>query len=93
MAAGVFAALAVILWFVFRIPTVAGDLSGRNARKSVEQMRNKAVARRSGDTGLPEPGRPDTRDGPGDPEETVSLEVDRIVLIEKILYIHTEDVI
>lgn len=39
LAAGVFAALAVILWFVFRIPTVAGELSGRIAKKSIERMR------------------------------------------------------
>lgn len=39
LAAGVFAALAIALWFLFKIPTVAGDLSGRNARKSLERMR------------------------------------------------------
>lgn len=39
LAAGVFAILAVILWFVFRIPTVAGELSGRIAKKSIERMR------------------------------------------------------
>ena len=32
-------ALAVIFWFVFKIPTVIGDLSGRNARKSIAKMR------------------------------------------------------
>ena len=32
-------ALAVIFWFVFKIPTVVGDLSGRNARKSIAKMR------------------------------------------------------
>lgn len=37
--AGVFAAMAVALWFVFKIPSVVGDLSGRTARKSIEQMR------------------------------------------------------
>ena len=39
LAAGVFAVLAVVLWFVFHIPTVAGELSGRTARKSIERMR------------------------------------------------------
>lgn len=39
LAAGLFAILAVILWFVFRIPTVAGELSGRIAKKSIERMR------------------------------------------------------
>lgn len=39
LAAGAFAILAVILWFVFRIPTVAGELSGRIAKKSIERMR------------------------------------------------------
>ncbi len=39
VAAGVFAALAVALWFVFKIPSVMGDLSGRAARKSIERMR------------------------------------------------------
>ena len=39
LAAGVFAILTVILWFVFHIPTVAGELSGRIAKKSIERMR------------------------------------------------------
>ncbi len=43
LAAGVFAILAVILWFVFRIPTVAGELSGRIAKKSIERMRKTIV--------------------------------------------------
>lgn len=32
-------ALAVFLWFFFRIPDVIGDLSGRTARKSIAKMR------------------------------------------------------
>lgn len=32
-------AVAVFLWFRFKIPSVYGDLSGRTARKSIEQMR------------------------------------------------------
>ncbi len=39
LAAGVFAILAVVLWFVFHIPTVAGELSGRTAKKSIERTR------------------------------------------------------
>lgn len=39
IATGVFAILAVILWFVFKIPSVMGDLSGRTAKKSIELMR------------------------------------------------------
>ncbi len=38
-AAGIFFVLAVIFWIKFKIPFVIGDLSGRNARKSIEQMR------------------------------------------------------
>ncbi len=38
--AGSFAILAIVLWFVFKIPSVLGDLSGINARKSIEKMRN-----------------------------------------------------
>lgn len=34
-----FVVLAIALWFVFKIPNVIGDLSGRNARKSIAQMR------------------------------------------------------
>lgn len=41
MAAGVFAILAVVFWFLFQIPTVAGDLSGRNAKKTIERMRKR----------------------------------------------------
>ena len=37
--AAVFLIVAVILWFVFNIPLVVGDLSGRNAKKSIENMR------------------------------------------------------
>lgn len=31
--------LAIVLFFKFRIPSVIGDLSGRSARKSIEEMR------------------------------------------------------
>ena len=37
--AAVFVMLAIVLWFTLKIPNVIGDLSGRNARKSIEQMR------------------------------------------------------
>ena len=49
VAAGVCLALTVILWFAFRIPNVIGDLSGRNARKSIERMRksNENTGRKS----------------------------------------------
>ena len=39
IAAIIFLVSAVIVWFVFKIPMVIGDLSGRNARKSIEQLR------------------------------------------------------
>lgn len=39
IAAGLFFVIAVIMWFLFKIPSVIGDLSGRNARISIEQMR------------------------------------------------------
>ena len=37
--AGVCLALAVFFWFFFKIPTVIGDLSGKNARKSIAKAR------------------------------------------------------
>lgn len=37
--AGVCFALAIVLWFVFKIPSVIGDLSGRVAKKSIAKMR------------------------------------------------------
>lgn len=37
--AGVSLAIAIFLWIYFRIPTVIGDLSGRNAKKSIARMR------------------------------------------------------
>ncbi len=37
--AGICLVLAVFFLFFFKIPTVIGDLSGRTARKSIEQMR------------------------------------------------------
>ena len=39
VAAGVFFVVSIIFWGIFKIPFVIGDLSGRNARKSIEQMR------------------------------------------------------
>lgn len=33
------AVLAIALWFIFKIPNVIGDLSGRNAKKSIARMR------------------------------------------------------
>ncbi len=38
-AAGVSMLLAVIFFIKFKIPSVIGDLSGRNARKSIEELR------------------------------------------------------
>lgn len=39
IAAGVFLGLAIVFWFIFKIPVVIGNLSGRTAKKSIEQMR------------------------------------------------------
>lgn len=38
--AGVSFVLAVVLFIYFRVPTVIGDLSGRNAKKSIARMRS-----------------------------------------------------
>lgn len=38
-AAIVFVVVSVILWFAFKIPMVAGELSGRTAKKSIQKMR------------------------------------------------------
>ena len=38
--AGLFLAVAVALWFIFGVPGVIGDLTGRNARRSVQQLRS-----------------------------------------------------
>lgn len=34
-----FGVMAVALWFIFKVPNVIGDLSGRNAKKSIARMR------------------------------------------------------
>ena len=39
IAAGVCLVLAVLFWFLFKIPVIVGDLSGRTARKSIAKMR------------------------------------------------------
>lgn len=39
VAAAFFLALSIFLWFFFGIPSVVGDLNGRNARKSIARMR------------------------------------------------------
>jgi Sec-independent protein translocase protein TatA len=59
VAATIFLIVAVIFWFVFKIPTVIGDLSGRNARKSIEQMRrsNEQSGAKSYKTGKKNEGR------------------------------------
>lgn len=36
---GIFFSTAVALFFIFKIPSVLGDLSGRTAKKSIEKMR------------------------------------------------------
>ena len=38
--AGVMFAVSVIVFFVLKIPTVIGDLTGANARKAIESIRN-----------------------------------------------------
>lgn len=38
--AGVSLVLAIVLFIYFKIPTVIGDLSGRNAKKSIARMRS-----------------------------------------------------
>ncbi len=38
--AALFAVVAVILFFVLKIPSVVGDLSGSTARKAIENIRN-----------------------------------------------------
>ena len=40
VAAEICLVVAIILFIRFKIPDVIGDLSGRNARKSIEQMRH-----------------------------------------------------
>lgn len=40
IAAGVFGVIAILFWFIFSIPQVVGDLSGRTAKKSIQQIRN-----------------------------------------------------
>lgn len=37
--AGVCLVIAIVLWVIFRIPLVIGDLSGRTARKSIAKLR------------------------------------------------------
>ena len=39
ISAGAFLILAIVLFVVFRIPTIIGDLSGKNAKKSIERIR------------------------------------------------------
>lgn len=39
--AGIFFILAVFFWFLFKIPSVISDLSGRTAKKSIEKLRRR----------------------------------------------------
>lgn len=45
--AGIMLAVSVLLFFVLKIPAVIGDLSGRTAKKAIENIRNQN--RNSGD--------------------------------------------
>lgn len=38
--AGIMLAVSVLVFFILRIPTVIGDLTGANARKAIENIRN-----------------------------------------------------
>ena len=69
LAAGVFAILAVVLWFVFHIPTVAGELSGRTAKKSIERTRrnNEEASKNSRGAG---PVRDKGKNSPADGRQT-----------------------
>ena len=40
IASGLFAVVSIVLWIVFKIPSVIDDLSLKSARKSIKQMRN-----------------------------------------------------
>lgn len=53
IASGIFAILTITLWFLFRIPAVAGDLSGRTAKKEIERMRreNEGTGKKKRGTG------------------------------------------
>ncbi len=39
VAAGVFFVVAIVFWIVFHIPSVIGDLTGKNAKKNIDAMR------------------------------------------------------
>lgn len=41
MASGIFFVAAVVIFFVLGIPAVIGDLSGRTARRAIEDIRNR----------------------------------------------------
>ena len=49
VAAALFGSVALVLWFLFKITFVIVDLSGSNAKKSIEQMRanNKKTGNKS----------------------------------------------
>ena len=38
--AGIMFAVSVLVFFLLKIPTVIGDLTGANARKAIENIRN-----------------------------------------------------
>ena len=50
-AAALFLIAAGVLWFVFKIPSVIGDLSGKTARKTIQKMRSGKQAEKSGKAG------------------------------------------
>ncbi len=66
--AGISLAAAVFFWFFFKISSVIGDLSGKNAKRSIETMRetnkkagNKIYRGNSGEM----PGKPEAEAGTG----------------------------
>lgn len=41
--AGISAVIAIFIWFKYNIPLIYGDLSGKNARKSIEKLRESNI--------------------------------------------------
>ena len=59
--AGVSLFVSILLFFIFKIPSVISDLTGRTAKKSVEKMRSKNIKKSSGSYASASKGRDDLK--------------------------------
>ncbi len=97
VAAGIFFLTAVALFFLMDIPKLYGEISGRTAKKAIEQIRKHnaeagattMLAEAGATTMLTEPGHPQTAENDRQPPEAM----DDFVLENELSYAESVEII